>query len=77
MNAKFKCLKSDMQRVDAHVITPEEYEEIPELPPEFFTEGALYREGIPVISEGAAEIFRQNPVVLRDDLTGTQVFWNG
>ncbi|MBF0134794.1 MAG: hypothetical protein H7833_10970 [Magnetococcus sp. DMHC-1] len=48
MNVKLNGLKSDMQQVDAHIITPEEYEEIPELPPEFFTEGTLYRHGEPI-----------------------------
>ncbi|MBF0180626.1 MAG: hypothetical protein HQM03_11440 [Magnetococcales bacterium] len=45
MNTQSDGLKSNLQQVDAHVITPDEYEEIPELPPEFFTEGALYRHG--------------------------------
>ena len=31
-----------------HVITPEEYIETPERPPEFFAEGMLYRYGKPV-----------------------------
>jgi len=41
-------LKSNLSEVDLHLITPAEYEDIPELPAEFFTEGQLFREGKPV-----------------------------
>lgn len=38
-------LGSDLARVDAHEIQPEEYEEIPELTDEMFARGVLYRGG--------------------------------
>ena len=41
-------LKSNLQKVDQHAITPAEYAEIPELPESFFTEGRLYQNGKPV-----------------------------
>ncbi|MEO5344831.1 MAG: hypothetical protein H7834_00460 [Magnetococcus sp. YQC-9] len=48
MNEKSVGLKSDLPKVDAHELTEEEYAEIPELPPEFFAEGRLYRYGQPI-----------------------------
>ena len=41
-------LKSNLQKIDHHAISPAEYAEIPELPESFFTEGRLYRNGKPV-----------------------------
>ena len=38
MSEKKRTLGSDLQKIDAHVITPEEYEEIPELTEEWFQE---------------------------------------
>lgn len=40
-----RSLGSDLDKVDAHVITPEEYEEIPELEDEFFEHADEYRGG--------------------------------
>ena len=41
-------LGSDLAKVDAHVITPEEYEEIPELTDEMLARGVVKRAGRPV-----------------------------
>ncbi len=41
-------LKSNLQKVDEHIISKAEYEEIPELSEDFFTKGQLYRDGKPV-----------------------------
>jgi uncharacterized protein (DUF4415 family) len=40
--------KSDLARVDAHVIRPEEYDEIPELTDEVFAGAAFKKGGRPV-----------------------------
>ncbi|ABE38509.1 hypothetical protein RPD_1271 [Rhodopseudomonas palustris BisB5] len=40
-----RALGSDLKKVDAHVITAEEYEEIPELTDEWFAAADLYRGG--------------------------------
>jgi len=37
-----------LKKVDAHRISRAEYDEIPELPETFFTEGMLFRDGKPV-----------------------------
>ena len=41
-------LKSNLHKVDSHEISQAEYDEIPELPMAFFTEGTLYENGRPV-----------------------------
>ena len=40
--------KMDLAKFDAHVIQPEEYEEIPELTDEMFARGVFKRAGRPV-----------------------------
>jgi uncharacterized protein (DUF4415 family) len=46
-----RSIASDLDKVDAHVITPEEYEEIPELDDDFF-ERADYYEGSKLVRRG-------------------------
>ena len=67
MNERSVGLKSNLAQVDSHVITPEEYNEIPELPPEFFAEGTLYRDGKPVQRRGRQKSSTQVPVTIRLD----------
>lgn len=42
MSGNKHALGSDLSKVDAHVITPEEYEEIPELTGEWFAKADLH-----------------------------------
>jgi hypothetical protein len=44
MNAKSKNIKSNLKKVDAHVIQPEEYDELPEVTDEMFKR-AVYKVG--------------------------------
>jgi uncharacterized protein (DUF4415 family) len=46
--ASLPPVKSDLARVDAHVIRPEEYEELPELTDEMLARGAWKRGGRPI-----------------------------
>lgn len=48
MTEKKRAMLSDLKKVDAHVITAEEYEEIPELTDEDFARGVLHIGGVPV-----------------------------
>jgi uncharacterized protein (DUF4415 family) len=48
MNEKKRTIGSDLAKVDAHEITPEEYEEIPELTEEWFARAQLHIGGVPV-----------------------------
>jgi uncharacterized protein (DUF4415 family) len=43
-----RTLGSDLARVDAHVIKPEEYEELPELTEEMLARGVWKRRGRPI-----------------------------
>ncbi|MBF0124999.1 MAG: hypothetical protein HQL60_06660 [Magnetococcales bacterium] len=61
MNAKSDGLKSNLKQVDDHVITQEEYEEIPELPAELFAEGTLYHDGKPIVSKAVPPVFERKP----------------
>src|SRR5687768_5241311 len=51
MTEKRRTLGSDLQKIDAHVIQPEEYEEIPELTEEWFRR-ADYFEGGKLVRRG-------------------------
>jgi uncharacterized protein (DUF4415 family) len=46
--SSYERLGSDLAKIDAHVITPEEYEEIPELTEEDFARGQFHVGGKPV-----------------------------
>lgn len=48
MTEKRRAIGTDLRKLDAHVITPEEYEEIPELTDEDFARGVLHIGGVPV-----------------------------
>ncbi|ABD05879.1 hypothetical protein RPB_1169 [Rhodopseudomonas palustris HaA2] len=51
MTANKRALGSDLKTIDAHIITAEEYDEIPELTDEDFARADLYRGG-KLISRG-------------------------
>ncbi|MCO6449763.1 MAG: BrnA antitoxin family protein [Caldilineales bacterium] len=46
MNAKSKPISSDLNKVDSHIITSDEYEEIPEVTPEMFAQAVVHN-GLP------------------------------
>lgn len=48
MASKFKELGSNMKKVDAYVLGPKDYEEIPELTEEDFARGTVHIGGVPV-----------------------------
>ena len=45
MKKNKRTIGSDLAKVDAHIIQPEEYEEIPELTEEWFERASLYHGG--------------------------------
>lgn len=51
MSENKRVLGSDLDKVDAHVIQPEEYEEIPELDDEWFLQAVEHAGGRPVDEE--------------------------
>lgn len=50
-NASAHTLKSDLKRVDAHVIRPHEYRELPEITDEMLSRGVVKRAGRPVAAD--------------------------
>ena len=48
--ASRRSLGSDLKKVDAHVIQPEEYQEVPEVTPDMLARGELRKGGRPVSS---------------------------
>ncbi len=58
---------SDMKKVDAYVLGPKDYEEIPELTDEWFRRGVLHIGGVPV-KRGRPKLKNaKHPVSLRLD----------
>lgn len=45
--ASYRPLSSDLKRVDAHVVQPEEYEELPELTDEMLARAVFKKAGRP------------------------------
>lgn len=45
MTEKSKNIGSDLKRIDAHAISAEEYDEIPELTDEFFEQADIHKNG--------------------------------
>ncbi len=46
-HASRRSLKSDLARVDAHLVTPEEYKELPELTDEMLARAKIKKRGRP------------------------------
>ena len=46
--ASRRSLKSDLARVDAHLVTPEEYKELPELTEEMLARAKIKKRGRPL-----------------------------
>lgn len=57
MNKKAgRKLKSDLAKVDAHVIQPHEYDEIPELTDEMLERGTFKRAGRPIAADPRKQV---------------------
>ena len=68
-------LKSDLARVDAHAITAEEYEELPELTEEMFARGTLKKGGRPVSANPRKLISLRLPVDVIERWKATGPGW--
>ena len=67
MSEKRRVTGSDLAKVDAHEITPEEYAEIPELTEEDFAHGEWHIGGVPVKRGRPKAAHPKQPVNLRLD----------
>ncbi len=59
--------KSDLEKIDAYVLGPKDYEEIPELTDEWFRHATLHIGGVPVPRGRPKSVARKEPVSLRLD----------
>lgn len=55
-NASARTSLTDWERVDRHVIQPEEYEELPELTDEMLARGVFKRAGRPVAEDPRRQV---------------------
>jgi len=71
MTEKKRAIKSDLKKVDAYELRPEDYDEIPELTDEDFARGIWHRGGKPLPRGPRGRPISKNrkqPVSLRLDL---------
>jgi len=79
MNAKKLAsppsLKSDLARVDAHAVTPQEYEELPELTDDMLARGRVNKGGRPVSSNPRKLISLRLPADVIERWKATGAGW--
>jgi len=66
-------LSSNLKKIDSHVITPDEYEEIPELTEEFFENGIWKIGGREVSQEVGKAAARKARLVRKEKRINTNV----
>ena len=54
--ASVRTLKSDLKRIDAHRVAPDEYEDLPELTDAMLERGVLKRAGRPVATNPRRQV---------------------
>jgi uncharacterized protein (DUF4415 family) len=54
--ASVRTLKSDLKRIDAHRVAPDEYEDLPELTDAMLERGVLKRAGRPVATNPKLQV---------------------
>ena len=67
MTGKKRATQTDWPKVDAYVLGPKDYEEIPEQTEEDFARGVLHINGVPVPRGRPKSARRKQPVSLRLD----------
>lgn len=55
-SASARTLKSDLKRVDAHTVTPSEYQDLPEITDVMLSRGVLKRAGRPVATNPRRQV---------------------
>ena len=67
MTGKKRAIQTDWEKVDAYVLGPKDYEEIPEQTDEDFARGVLHIGGVPVARGRPKSARPKQPVSLRLD----------
>lgn len=70
MSVNKPAIGSDLAKVDAHIIQPEEYEEIPELGDEWFMQAVEHEGGEPVGEDFSARLRLDEDVLAAFRATG-------
>lgn len=73
--ASRRSLKSDLHRVDAHVVQPEEYEELPELTEEMLARAKVSKIGRPISPNPRKLISLRLPVDVIERWKATGAGW--
>jgi uncharacterized protein (DUF4415 family) len=73
--ASLRSLKSDLARVDAHAVTPHEYEELPELTEDMLARAKLNKGGRPVSLNPRKLISLRLPVDVIERWKATGAGW--
>jgi uncharacterized protein (DUF4415 family) len=73
--ASVRRLTSDMKKVDAHIIAPSEYDELPELTDEMLSRGVIKKAGRPVIENPREMISLRVPSEVLDKWRATGPGW--
>lgn len=76
MRAKLKNTGMNLEKVDAHIITAEEYDELPELTDAFFAEADLYH-GNKLVRRGRPAGSSKISTTVRFDADVINAFRNG
>ena len=67
MTGKKRAIRTDWEKVDAYVLGPKDYEDIPELTDEWFDKATLHIGGVPVPRGRPKAAHPKQPVSLRLD----------
>ena len=70
-----RTLKSDLKRIDAHRVAPDEYEDLPELTDAMLERGVLKRAGRPVATDPRRQVTIRLPASVLEHWKETGPGW--
>ena len=73
--ASVRPLKSDLKRIDAHRVAPDEYEDLPELTDAMLERGVLKRAGRPVATDPRRQVTIRLPASVLEHWKETGPGW--
>ena len=73
--ASARPLKSDLKRIDAHRVAPDEYEDLPELTDAMLERGVLKRAGRPVATDPRLQVTIRLPASVLEHWKETGPGW--
>ena len=73
--ASVRPLKSDLKRIDAHRVAPDEYEDLPELTDAMLARGVLKRAGRPIATNPRRQVTIRLPASVLEHWKETGPGW--